>query len=113
LGGFESWIAALWPDRHDLIAIDGKTSRRTHDKRKGLKTLHTLSARRRDIVARLEAAAVGVFDEIMHFQDRLYGGEARLSGVAAIGAYPIDNARGGVGARLDMTTSSAAGASLK
>jgi predicted transposase YbfD/YdcC len=41
---FQDWIAALWPDRHDLIAIDGKTSRRTHDKRKGLKALHTLSA---------------------------------------------------------------------
>src|SRR5208282_243527 len=41
---FESWTAALWPERHDLIAIDGKTSRRTHDKRKGLKALHTLSA---------------------------------------------------------------------
>lgn len=41
---FESWIAALWPDRHDLIAIDGKTSRRTHDKRRGLKALHTISA---------------------------------------------------------------------
>jgi predicted transposase YbfD/YdcC len=41
---FESWIAALWPDRHDLIAIDGKTARRTHDHRKGLKALHTLSA---------------------------------------------------------------------
>lgn len=41
---FESWIKAMWPERHDLIAIDGKTSRRTHDKRKGLKALHTLSA---------------------------------------------------------------------
>src|SRR5258708_3503190 len=41
---FQSWIAALWPDRHGLIAIDGKTSRRTHDQRKGLKALHTLSA---------------------------------------------------------------------
>jgi predicted transposase YbfD/YdcC len=41
---FENWIKALWPGRHDLIAIDGKTSRRTHDKRKGLKALHTLSA---------------------------------------------------------------------
>jgi predicted transposase YbfD/YdcC len=41
---FESWIAALWPGRHDLIAIDGKTARRTHDRRKGLKALHTLSA---------------------------------------------------------------------
>ena len=41
---FESWTAALRPERHDLIAIDGKTARRTHDKRKGLKALHTLSA---------------------------------------------------------------------
>ena len=41
---FDSWIAALWPDRHDLIAIDGKTARRTHDRRHGLKALHTLSA---------------------------------------------------------------------
>jgi len=41
---FEGWIKALWPGRHDLIAIDGKTSRRTHDKSKGLKALHTLSA---------------------------------------------------------------------
>jgi predicted transposase YbfD/YdcC len=41
---FQSWVAALWPDRHDLIAIDGKTARRTYDRRKGLKALHTLSA---------------------------------------------------------------------
>jgi predicted transposase YbfD/YdcC len=41
---FKSWIAALWPGRHDLIAIDGKTARRSHDRRKGLKALHTLSA---------------------------------------------------------------------
>src|ERR1700738_892151 len=41
---FNSWIAALWPNRHEFIAIDGKTSRRTHDQRKGLKALHTLSA---------------------------------------------------------------------
>jgi Transposase DDE domain len=34
----------LWPGRHDLIAIDGKTARRTHDRRRGLKALHTLSA---------------------------------------------------------------------
>ena len=41
---FASFTAALWPERHDLIAIDGKTARRTLDKRKGLKALHTLSA---------------------------------------------------------------------
>jgi predicted transposase YbfD/YdcC len=56
---FTDGIMALWPGRHDLIAIDGKTShgktshsktshgktsRRTHDKRKGLKAPHILSA---------------------------------------------------------------------
>ena len=41
---FESWVAATWPDRPEFIAIDGKTSRRTHDRRKGAKALHTLSA---------------------------------------------------------------------
>jgi predicted transposase YbfD/YdcC len=41
---FASWVATLWPDRHAHIAIDGKTARRTHDQRKGLKALHTLSA---------------------------------------------------------------------
>ena len=41
---FDSWVASLWPSQHDHIAIDGKTARRTHDKRKGLKALHTLSA---------------------------------------------------------------------
>src|SRR5271168_2384326 len=41
---FEDWIRALWPGRHILIAIDGKTAQRTHDKPKGLKALHTLSA---------------------------------------------------------------------
>ena len=41
---FKSWVAALWGERHELIAIDGKTARRTHDRRRGLKALHTLSA---------------------------------------------------------------------
>lgn len=41
---FESWVAAVWPDRPEFIAIDGKTARRTHDRRKGAKALHTLSA---------------------------------------------------------------------
>ena len=41
---FESWVAATWPDRPEFIAIDGKTARRTRDRRKGTKALHTLSA---------------------------------------------------------------------
>jgi hypothetical protein len=30
---FTSWVAACWPDKLDLVAIDGKTSRRTHNRR--------------------------------------------------------------------------------
>jgi predicted transposase YbfD/YdcC len=41
---FEAFVASMWPDKHAFIAIDGKTARRTHDKAKGLKALHTLSA---------------------------------------------------------------------
>ena len=33
---FASWVAALWPDRHDLIAIDGKTARCTETDMFGL-----------------------------------------------------------------------------
>jgi len=55
---FNSWVADLWPDRHEFIAIDGKTARRTHDRRKGLKALHTLSAYA--TTARLTLAQLGV-----------------------------------------------------
>jgi len=55
---FKSWVAALWPGRHEFIAIDGKTARRTHDHRKGLKALHTLSAYA--TTARLTLAQLGV-----------------------------------------------------
>jgi predicted transposase YbfD/YdcC len=40
----DKWIAAFWPNKPDNIAIDGKTARRTHDRGKGRKALHTLSA---------------------------------------------------------------------
>lgn len=55
---FKSWVTALWPGRHEFIAIDGKTARRTHDHRKGLKALHTLSAYA--TTARLTLAQLGV-----------------------------------------------------
>jgi predicted transposase YbfD/YdcC len=41
---FSSWVAACWPDRLGLVAIDGKTSRRSHDRRNGQKALHLVSA---------------------------------------------------------------------
>ena len=41
---FSSWVAECWPDKPDLVAIDGKTSRRSHDRKRGQKALHLVSA---------------------------------------------------------------------
>lgn len=41
---FIEWITELREDAPDIIAIDGKTSRRTHDRGKGRKALHCVSA---------------------------------------------------------------------
>ncbi len=41
---FSSWVAECWPHRPDLVAIDGKTSRRSHDRKRGQKALHLVSA---------------------------------------------------------------------
>jgi predicted transposase YbfD/YdcC len=41
---FMSWVRELWPDAPALIAIDGKTSRRSHDRAAGRQALHLVSA---------------------------------------------------------------------
>jgi predicted transposase YbfD/YdcC len=41
---FSSWVAECWPAKPDLVAIDGKTSRRSHDRKRGQKALHLVSA---------------------------------------------------------------------
>jgi predicted transposase YbfD/YdcC len=41
---FSSWVAQCWPDQPDLVAVDGKTSRRSHDRKRGRKPLHLVSA---------------------------------------------------------------------
>jgi len=41
---FTDWALALRPDAPKLIAIDGKTSRRSHDRSTGRKALHLVSA---------------------------------------------------------------------
>src|SRR6266446_2653369 len=41
---FSSWVAQCWPDKLDLVAIDGKTSRRSHNRKAGQKALHLVSA---------------------------------------------------------------------
>jgi predicted transposase YbfD/YdcC len=41
---FTDWVRACWPDRPELVAIDGKTSRRSHDRQAGEPPLHLVSA---------------------------------------------------------------------
>jgi predicted transposase YbfD/YdcC len=41
---FTAWVRETWPDRPDFIAIDGKTSRRSHDRAAGEAPLHLVSA---------------------------------------------------------------------
>jgi predicted transposase YbfD/YdcC len=41
---FTSWVRETWPDRPDFVAIDGKTSRRSHDRTAGTAPLHLVSA---------------------------------------------------------------------
>jgi predicted transposase YbfD/YdcC len=41
---FTAWVRETWPDRPEFIAIDGKTSRRSHDRSAGEPPLHLVSA---------------------------------------------------------------------
>src|SRR5215211_4823074 len=63
---FMSWVEGLRETEPDLIAIDGKTSRRTHARKKGREPLHLVSAwaSRRRLVLGQEAVA-GKSNEIV------------------------------------------------
>src|ERR1700751_150688 len=41
---FTGWVRETWPDRLDLVAIDGKPSRRRHDRGADRAPLHLVSA---------------------------------------------------------------------
>jgi predicted transposase YbfD/YdcC len=41
---FTAWVRETWPDKPDFVAIDGKTSRRSHDRSAGKAPLHLVSA---------------------------------------------------------------------
>lgn len=41
---FTAWVRETWPERAELVAIDGKTSRRSHDRAAGQAPLHLVSA---------------------------------------------------------------------
>lgn len=41
---FTAWARETWPQRPDFVAIDGKTSRRSHDRSAGEAAIHLVSA---------------------------------------------------------------------
>ncbi len=41
---FTAWVREAWPDNPTFVAIDGKTSRRSHDRGQGKQALHLVSA---------------------------------------------------------------------
>ena len=41
---FTAWVREAWPDRPDFVAIDGKTSRRSHDRAASAEPIHLVSA---------------------------------------------------------------------
>jgi len=41
---FMAWVAECWPDRQGLVAVDGKSLRRSHDRKAGQSPLHLVSA---------------------------------------------------------------------
>ena len=41
---FMAWVREAWPNSPDFVAIDGKTSRRSHDRGQGKQALHLVSA---------------------------------------------------------------------
>ncbi len=41
---FTAWVRGTWPNRPEFVAIDGKTSRRSHDRAEGAAPLHLVSA---------------------------------------------------------------------
>ncbi|MBP2290650.1 ISAs1 family transposase [Azospirillum rugosum] len=41
---FTAWVRATWPERPEFVAIDGKTSRRSHDRGHGQAPVHLVSA---------------------------------------------------------------------
>lgn len=80
---FMAWARELRPEAPDLVALDGKTSRRTHDRAAGTAALHLVSAfaTRERLVLGQEAVAAksNEIEAIPALLDRL-GAEGGLDG---------------------------------
>ena len=69
---FMAWACALREDAPDLIALDGKTSRRSHDRTCGKAALHLVSAfaTSEKLVLGQEAVEEGLSYELCKWNDR-------------------------------------------
>jgi predicted transposase YbfD/YdcC len=87
---FMRWARELRPDAPDLIAIDGKTSRRSHDRSAGKAALHLLSAfaTREKLVLGQEAVAAtsNEITAIPELLDRLAASGALAGALVTIDA---------------------------
>ncbi|MCE7031023.1 ISAs1 family transposase [Jiella avicenniae] len=92
---FTDWVRATWPEKIDLVAIDGKTSRRSHDRSAGEKAIHLVSAfaTTRRLVLGQEAvpdkanelAAIPVLLERLGTDDGLKGALVSIDAIATNG----------------------------
>src|SRR6187200_1372942 len=87
---FAAWVRESWPGKASLVAIDGKTSRRSHDRSAGAAPLHLVSAFA--TTARLVLAAEAVPDKgselaaIPVLLERLGAGEGLKGALVSIDA---------------------------
>ena len=56
---FTAWVRETWPERSDLVAIDGKTSRRSHDRAEDKAPLHLVLSLRHHEPARTRPGSGG------------------------------------------------------
>ena len=87
---FAAWVRESWPEKAGLVAIDGKTSRRSHDRSAGAEPLHLVSAFA--TTARLVLAQEAVPDKgselaaIPPLLDRLGAGDGLKGALVSIDA---------------------------
>ena len=89
---FAAWVRESWPGKASLVAIDGKTSRRSHDRSQGAAPLHLVSAfatTARLVLAQeavpdkaSELAAIPVLLERLGAEDGLKGALVSIDAIA-------------------------------
>jgi hypothetical protein len=89
---FTAWVRETWPDHLDLVAIDGKTSRRSHDRSADKAPLHLVSAfatTRRLVLGQEavadktnETAAIPILIERLAANDGLKGALVSIDAIA-------------------------------